>query len=32
MKVLVACQSATNKGDRAIAEYLISQLLESKHE
>jgi len=32
MKVLVACQSATNKGDRAIAEYLISQLLESEHE
>ena len=32
MKVLVACQSATNKGDRAIAEYLISQLLESGHE
>ncbi len=25
-KVLIACQCATNKGDRAIAEYLIGQL------
>lgn len=25
-KILIACQCATNKGDRAIAEYLISQL------
>ncbi len=28
MKVMIACQCATNKGDRAIAEYLISQLTE----
>lgn len=25
-KILIACQCATNKGDRAIAEYLISEL------
>ncbi len=26
MKVMLACQTATNKGDRAIAEFVISQL------
>ena len=32
MRVLLACQTATNKGDRAIAEYIISQLLSQGHE
>lgn len=27
-KIMIICQCATNKGDRAIAEYLINQLLE----
>ena len=26
MKILIACQCASNKGDRAIAEYLVDQL------
>lgn len=30
MKILIACQCATNKGDRAIAEYLLSQVLKIK--
>jgi len=32
MKILLACQTATNKGDRAIAEYVIAQLVEQGHE
>ena len=32
MKILLACQTATNKGDRAIAEYLIDSLVEQGHE
>ena len=32
MKILLACQTATNKGDRAIAEYVIARLLEQGHE
>ena len=32
MKVLLACQTATNKGDRAIAEYLLSQFTSLGHE
>ena len=27
-KILIACQCASNKGDRAIAEYLVKQLSE----
>lgn len=29
-KILIACQCATNKGDRAIAEYLIEQISANK--
>ena len=32
MKILLACQTATNKGDRAIAEYLITALTAQGHE
>lgn len=32
MKILLACQTATNKGDRAIAEYIITQLVDQGHE
>ena len=32
MKILLACQTATNKGDRAIAEYIIKKLTEQGHE
>ncbi len=32
MKILLACQTATNKGDRAIAEYVIARLLEQGDE
>ncbi|MBE6657497.1 MAG: hypothetical protein E7604_03540 [Ruminococcaceae bacterium] len=32
MKILIACQSAANQGDRAIADYLIRQLSALGHE
>ena len=32
MRVLLTCQTATNKGDRAIAEYLISKIMQKGHQ